>query len=100
MNINFEYHNVSASPRLEDFVTEKLNKLEEKYDFIVNADVYIKKENTSGGDTGRICNIRLDAPGPTLFAEASNGSFEASVAKAVSELKIQLQKRKDKMKTH
>ena len=47
MNINFEYKDVSASKRLENMVLERLTKLEEKYDFIVTCDVYLKKENTS-----------------------------------------------------
>mgnify|MGYP003648040617 CR=1 FL=1 len=100
MNINFEYHEVSASPRLEAFVAEKLNKLESKYDSIVGADVYFKKENTTNPEIGKICSVRLSLPGPTIFAETSTGSFEASVAKVVTELKAQLQKRKEKLKAH
>ncbi len=100
MNVNFEYHEVSASPRLEAMVTEKLNKLEGKYDFIVKADCYFTLEKTSSPETGMHCKIRLDIPGPTLFSEESTGSFEASIAKTVSELDTQLRKRKDKMKSH
>ena len=48
MNVNFEYHDVSASDRLEILAGQKLLKLEQKYDFIVSADVYFKKENKSG----------------------------------------------------
>jgi putative sigma-54 modulation protein len=100
MNINFEYKDVAASPRLEAMATEKLNKLEDKYNFIVNADVYFKKENTSESDTGKICEIRLNIPGSTIYAEDSNGSYEASLAKVVNELRPQLQKRKEKMQAH
>lgn len=100
MNINFEYHEVAASPRLESFVAEKLNKLESKYDAIVSADVYFKKENSSNPELGKICSVRLAMPGPTIFAETSSGSFEASVAKVVTELRSQLQKRKEKLNAH
>ncbi|SRX56194.1 ribosome hibernation-promoting factor, HPF/YfiA family [Aequorivita sp. CIP111184] len=100
MNINFEYHEVAGSPRLEAFVAEKLNKLENKYDAIVSADVYFKKENTSNPELGKICSIRLAMPGPTIFAETSLGSFEASVAKVITELRSQLQKRKEKLNSH
>ncbi|MFS4468271.1 HPF/RaiA family ribosome-associated protein [Maribacter sp. 2210JD10-5] len=98
MNINFEYDDVKASNRLEIMAAKKLNKLLDKFDFIVRADVFFKKENTSSPDTGMICNIRLSTPGPRLFADASNGSFEASIAQSVEELQRQLQKRKAKMK--
>lgn len=100
MDINFEYDNVNASPRLEELVTEKLNKLVDKYDFIVRADVFLKTENTSSNDTGMICNIRLSIPGPRLFAESSHESFEASIKESVKDLDRQLKKRKEKMKSH
>ncbi|NND87766.1 MAG: ribosome-associated translation inhibitor RaiA [Flavobacteriaceae bacterium] len=100
MNVNFEYHDVSASKRLEALATEKLNKLEAKYDFIVAADVYFKKENTSSDETGMISGIRINIPGTTLFAEANNGSFESALAKASDEVRVQLQKKKEKMQTH
>lgn len=100
MNINFEYHDVTASPRLEALATEKLNKLEDKYDFIISADVYFKKENSSNPENGKIVTVRLNNPGAKIFAETSTASFEASIAKVVSEVKVQLQKRKEKMQSH
>lgn len=100
MNIHFEYHDVAASHRLEGLVTERLNKLENKYDFIVGADVYFKKQKSSNPETSKICSIRLGTPGPTLFAEVAAATFEASVAKVVTELGSQLQTRKEKLKQH
>lgn len=100
MKIHFEYHDVTASPRLEEFISEKIDKLENKYDFIVSADVYFKKENSTNPEMGKICSVRLGTPGPTVFAESSTGTFEASVAKVITELRSQLQKRKEKMKLH
>lgn len=100
MNINFEYKDVSASKRLESMITEKLNKLEDKYDFMVNSDVYFKKENTSSPETGMICEVRINIPGTTLFAGSNAASFEASIAKAASDVRTQLQKKKEKMQTH
>lgn len=97
MDINFEYDNVAASERLEEMVAEKIGKLVDKYDFIVRADVFFKKENTSDPETGKICNIRLSVPGPRLFAEASHKSYEASIAESIGDLERQLRKRKEKM---
>lgn len=99
MNINFQYHEVSGSPRLEGLITEKLEKLESKYDFIVNADVYFKKENSSEPDGRKVCSVRLNTPGDIIFAETSNNTLEASIAKIIPELRTQLQRKKDKMKT-
>jgi putative sigma-54 modulation protein len=100
MNINFEYDDVKASNRLEIMAAQKLEKLLDKFDFIVRADVFFKKENTSSPDTGLVCNIRLSAPGPRLFAQSSCGSFEAAIASSVDDLQRQLEKRKAKMQSH
>ncbi|MBC2840524.1 HPF/RaiA family ribosome-associated protein [Robiginitalea sp. SC105] len=99
MDINFEYDGVTASKRLEELAAARIDKMVDKYDFIVRADVFFKKENTSSPETGRICNMRLSLPGPRLFAEASTASFEASIAKASDDLGRQLSKRKEKMKS-
>lgn len=99
MNINFEYHDVKASARLEEMVAKKLGKLEDKYDFIVRADVFFKKEKTST-DEGLICSIKLSAPGPLLFSESSNAKFEMSIADSIDDLERQLEKRKGKLKSH
>lgn len=100
MNVKFEYHDVKASPRLEEMVSKKLGKLEDKYDFIVHADVLFKKENTSTSDKGLICGIKLSAPGTLLFSESNNSKFEISIASAIEDMERQLEKRKGKLKSH
>lgn len=100
MQIIFEYHDVSASDRLEELAKEKLEKLGAKYDMVIRADVFFKEENTTSDETGKICNIRLSLPGPRLFAEASHEDFESSIAESVNDLERQLRKRKEKMKDH
>lgn len=99
MDINFEYHEVNPSESLEFFVTEKLNKLFNKYEFIVRADVFFKIQNSSNNN-GKISGVRLSAPGPRLFAEADSDTYHKSVTEALTQLERQLEKRKGKMKTH
>ena len=99
MDINFQYDQVKASERLEIMAAKKIEKLTTKYDFIVRSDVFFKKENTTDPNSGMICKIRLSIPGPRLFAEASNGNFETSIAEAADDLERQLRKRKEKMKS-
>lgn len=100
MDIIYEYDNVTASKRLEDFVEERLNKLHDKFSDIIRADVFFKEENTSSDETGKICNIRLSVPGPRIFTEASNGNYEDSINESIRELERQMRKRKDKMKNY
>ncbi|NLN25300.1 MAG: ribosome-associated translation inhibitor RaiA [Bacteroidetes bacterium] len=100
MNITFQYHDVAASQRLEAFITERIEKLQTKYDFIVSADVYFKKENARDPEGRKNVGIRLNVPGQSIFAEESTNSFEASIAEVIDELRSQLQKQKGKMKTY
>lgn len=100
MNINFEYHDVEASDRLEAFAKEKLEKLYDKFQMIVRADVFFKTENTSSDETGMICNIRVSVPGPRIFAEASHDNFISSINESIKDLDKQLTKKKEKLSTH
>ncbi|REG86180.1 HPF/RaiA family ribosome-associated protein [Winogradskyella sediminis] len=99
-NIIFEYHDVSASEALETFTREKLDPIFTKFDFVIRADVFFKVENTSSDNTGKVCGIRLSAPGPRLFAESSSYNFQDAVTETVSDLTSQLKKRKEMMKTY
>lgn len=100
MTTIFEYDNVSASETLEAYTKDKLQPLFERYEFVIRADVFFKTENTTSDETGMKCGIRLSAPGPRLFAESSNSTFQDSVSETVNELLRQLAKRKEKMSSH
>ncbi|APY00312.1 putative sigma-54 modulation protein [Lacinutrix venerupis] len=100
MTVNYEYDGVTASPELEEYVKGKLDKLFNKYEFIVRADVFFKTENTSDRNSKMKTSIRLSAPGPRLFAETATDSFHKSSADVVIALERQLEKRKGAMQTH
>ncbi|RZT00057.1 ribosome hibernation-promoting factor, HPF/YfiA family [Aquimarina brevivitae] len=100
METIFEYVNVSASDRLEELANEKLNKLEDKYDFVHRADIFLKKKNTTSDENGHHCGIRLSAPGPRLYAESDEASFAEAIAETIKDLEDQLRKRKEKMKSY
>lgn len=99
MDAQFQFVQLDHSDAVENFTREKLNNLEKKYDYIVRAQVIFKKEE--GQDPrGYICNIKLSVPGPQIFAESNEESFEAAAAETVRDLERQLSKQKGKMNTH
>lgn len=101
MRVNYEYNSdVTSSNELEMYINEKLEKLFFKYEFVVRADVFFKVENSSSPKKGKITAIRLSAPGPRLYAEASTKNFHKSASAVVDALKHQLQKRKYIMQMH
>ena len=99
MEAIFEFVNIDKSNNLEAFTLKKLNKLENKYDWIVRANVYFKRDENQKPN-GYITEIRLSAPGPEIFAQSNENSFEAAIAETVSDLDRQCSKRKAKMSTH
>lgn len=99
MEAIFEFVNVDKSSNLESFAQKKLDKIENKYNWIVRANVYFKRDENQKPN-GYITEIRLSAPGPEIFAQSNENSFEASIAATASDLERQCSKRKSKMSTH
>ncbi|OIQ28294.1 MAG: ribosomal subunit interface protein [Bacteroidetes bacterium MedPE-SWsnd-G2] len=98
MTINIQYVQIPVSETMSEYVTEKLEKLSSKYDWIISAVVAFKHENSK--IDGKVCSIELSAPGPRLFAKADTDNYEQSVKDAISELEKQLKKRKEVFSHH
>lgn len=95
--IQFVHSETNASA--EELVQRKLDKLENKYDWVIGADVLFKEENDTTGK-GKVCAVELDLPGPKIHAKSNEESFEAAAAQTVSDLERQLKKRKAEMKSY
>jgi len=99
MTVNFEYVGVDVSETLSAFTEEKLDKLFNKYEFLINATVHFKQQEQQH-EAGKICNIELSLPGPRVFATSNERNFEVSVRETISDLERQLKKRKQVYKTY
>lgn len=99
MTVNIQFVSMPTSDFLTESVTEKLNKLENKYDWIIGAKVYFKKEKEVAGK-GSICEIDLSVPGPKLFASSKEKNLELATRNTISDLTKQLEKRKAAFKQH
>lgn len=93
MKIIFQTPGYKASRRLVEFVSKKVQTLDQKHEHILEAHVYLKKVKSSVPDN-RICEIRLVIPGNDLFASKQGETFEVAVAKAVDAIKRQIKNRK------
>lgn len=99
MIVNIEYVDVSLSETLSAFTKEKLEKLFNRYEFLISATVYFKKE-VSEHEKGKICNIELSLPGPRIFATSDEKNYEVAVRETINDLDRQLKKRKEVYKTY
>lgn len=97
MTVNFQYVDLDSSESLSQHTKEKLDKLAKKYDFIINADVFFKEDKNEPVNS-KICNIQLSLPGPLLFATSKEKNYEMAVKETISDLEVQLKKRKETFK--
>ncbi|MEM0517212.1 MULTISPECIES: ribosome hibernation-promoting factor, HPF/YfiA family [Aequorivita] len=99
MTVNIQYVKMPTSEAMNEYVEQKLQKIAEKYEWLIRADVSFKMENNVYGK-GNICEIELSLPGPKIFATSKESSFEAAAKETISDLEKQLKKRKAKFATH
>lgn len=99
MKINIQFIHMTTSEAMEAYTTEKLNKLALKYDMIIHADVFFKKENDTK-KKGNICEIELSLNGPRIFASSNEKNYELAVKNTISDLEVQLKKRKSTLKPY
>ncbi|WP_291866410.1 ribosome-associated translation inhibitor RaiA [Maribacter sp.] len=99
MIIDIQYVQMPTSESMSAFITEKLEKLASKYDWLIRAEVFLKLENDKSGKS-KVCEIQLSAPGPRLFAKATDVQFDKAAIKTIKELEKQLSKRKETFNHH
>ena len=84
-----------ADSKLEDFITQKVEKLCAKYSDVISAEVTLKLDNTDTPEN-KIADVRLVLRGDDLFASKQSKSFEESIDACIDALKKQLEKYKGK----
>lgn len=99
MTKNIQFLDMPTSEAMTEYITEKLGKLEQKYDWIISANVSIEKRNDPKGK-GKVCKMELSLPGLRIYAESDESNYEASVKETLKDLEIQLKKRKETYKTY
>lgn len=99
MKVNTQSVNFNADRKLIDFIQKRMDKLDMFYDKVIQADVYLKVENTSDKEN-KIFEARVKVPGDSFVVKKQCKSFEEGTDVAVSSLERQLKKRKEKLRAH
>ncbi len=99
MKVNVQTPNFVADVKLINFIEKKLSKLEQFYDRIISANVYLKVQKTSEKQN-KITEILLNVPGSELIVKKEARTFEAGTDECVQSLERQLKKRKEKQRAH
>ena len=96
MKIETQSIHFTADEKLLALIEERLNKLEQFYDQILDAAVFLKLEN-NGKVQDKIVEIKLKVPKEQLVAKSSSKKFEVSLDQVVEALRKQLIKYKGKV---
>lgn len=99
MTINIQYVRMATSETMNEYVTNKLEKLGKKYEWVISAGVHFEVENNAKTN-GKICKIELSLPGPRIFATSNERNYELAVKNTLKDLETQLKKRKQVYSTH
>jgi putative sigma-54 modulation protein len=99
MKVNVQTPNFVADEKLIEFITKKLLKLEQFYDQIIFADVFLKVQKTSEKENKTV-EILLSLPGDDAIVKKEAKTFEEGTDECVKVLERKLLKFKQKQRSH
>ena len=99
MNTQIQAIHFKADKKLIDFIERKLNKLETFHDGIIDAQVFLKLENTSMKENKTV-EIKINVRQTSLIQTETSVSYESAIDMAVDSLKTQLKRHKGKVVEH
>ncbi len=85
----------SADEKLVEYIKVKVKKLEKMYDHIISSEVYLRLDKSESKEN-KIAEVKILLPGNELFAKKQCKSFEEATDLAVTALKKQVEKYKNK----
>lgn len=97
MNVQINAVNFKADNKLEDFIQQKVNKLEQFYDGVLGSEVILRVD-ANEKPQNKISEIRVKIKGSDLFAKKQGDTFEQATDNAVEALRRQLKKHKEKVR--
>lgn len=97
MKIKIQSIHFTADKKLLTFVEEKVDKLFQFYDNIVDSEVFLRLDKSDNSEN-KIAEIKINTPGKTLFAKEQCKTFEEATDVAVEALRKQITKHKEKLR--
>ena len=95
MRVQFQSVNFKADKKLVDYVQDRMDKLENYYDHIIEGEVFLKVDNTNSRQN-KIVEMKVCVPGNDIMVKKESNSFESATDNATDVMRRQLTKRKEK----
>ncbi len=97
MKVKVQSIHFDADQKLINFIEDKVDKLTQFYESIIDSEVYLRLDKSDAGDN-KIAEIKITTPGKTLFAKEQCKTFEEATDNAVEALRRQITKHKEKQR--
>lgn len=97
MNTTINAVKFKTDSKLEQFINEKVAKLDRLIDNATKCEVTLKIDKPES-DNNKIAEISLNLPGQTLFNSKQANTFEEAVAGCIDSMKPQIDKYKERYK--
>lgn len=97
MKVQVQSVNFKVDHKLVDFIQQRMDKLEQFYDRIIDADVFLKVDNNPTREN-KIVEVRMGVPGNDLMVKKECTSFEEATDLASDALRRQLDRHKAKVR--
>jgi putative sigma-54 modulation protein len=98
MNLRIQAVNFTADQKLLNFIKERLKKLNQYSNRIINGEVFLKVDNNHTRQN-KIAEIKIHIPGHEFIVKKHSKSFEEAADLSAEALRRQLRKHKGKTKT-
>ncbi len=95
MKLQMQSVHFNADKKLLAFIQHKADKLDTFYDRIIDGEVVMRINNDMGKEN-KIVEVKVRIPGTMLFSKMQAATFEEATDMAISAVKGQLQKNKEK----
>ena len=82
MRVQLNAVQFKADKKLILLIEKKLQKLEQLFSKIINAEIFLKLEN-SGKIKDKIAEIKLNVPGDVLIVKGSSKTFEEAIDQTI-----------------
>lgn len=97
MNVQIHAKEFTASEQLTDFIRQKVEKLRQYFDHIIDVEVFLSLESKNSQVKDKVAKVKVNIPGHQLVAGESSKVFEEAIDLSIDSLKKQLTRHKEKM---
>lgn len=95
MNLHISGHHLEITPALRDFVAQKLERVTQHFDHVIDVNVILKVEKLK-----QKAEVTVHVRGKDIFVESEDNDMYAAIDALADKLDRQVQKYKQKQQDH